>query len=110
MVPAYISFGIGAVGIGAGTYFGISAMNQQKDLDLVCRDGSCPTGTQEDIDAMHRDANLSTLGIGIGVLGVGAGLYFLLTAEDGSSHASCEEAPCIAPRVGLGSFGMEGVF
>ncbi len=110
LVPAYIALGIGAVGIGAGTYFGITAINQKKDLDLECQDGSCPTGTQEDIDTMHRNANLSTLGMGIGVVGAGVGLYLLLTAEGNGSQATCTETPCVTPLLGLGRLGMEGVF
>ncbi len=110
LLPAYIGFGVGAVGIGVGTYFGLSAMNQQSDLDEICRDGRCPEGTREDIDTMNRNANFSTLGFGVGILGLGTGLYFLLTADDAGAHARCTNIPCVSPRVGLGQLGMEGVF
>jgi hypothetical protein len=113
LVPAYIGFGVGAVGIGLGTYFGLSAMSTKSDLDDRCRDGACPTGSQSDIDAMNRDANIATVGFAVGVLGAGAGLYFLLTAEEPTSEQArqhCPDAPCVRPLIGLGHLGMEGTF
>lgn len=110
--PAYAALGVGALGVGVGTYFGLSALSQQDDLDGRCRDGRCPEGSQDDIDAMQLDANLATVGFGVGIVGVGVGLYLLLTSDDGGSHAtrSCSEAPCARPVLGLGQVGLEGAF
>lgn len=110
--PAYVAFGVGAVGVGVGSAFGLSALSQQDDLDSRCREGRCPDGSQDDIDAMNRDANLATVGFGVGIVGVGVGLYLLLTSQDESPNVarSCERAPCARPVVGLGRLGVEGAF
>lgn len=112
LIPAYVGFGVGAVGIAAGTYFGLAAMNGKSDLETVCRGGSCPSGYDDDISAMTRDANLATIGFGVGLVGLGAGLYFWLTAEPDASSARnhCSDEPCVTPVVGLGHVGARGVF
>jgi hypothetical protein len=112
LVPAYIGFGVGAVGLAAGTYFGLAAMNAKSDLEGVCRCDSCPSGYDDDISSMTRDANLATIGFGVGLVGLGAGLYFWLTAEPDSSSARnhCTGEPCIIPVVGLNHVGARGVF
>jgi hypothetical protein len=111
LVPATIGFGVGAIGLGLGTAFGLSAASTQSDLDAECRSGSCPPGSQDEIDSMTTNANIATAGFAVGVLGLGAGLYFLLTADSpGDAGATCQEAPCVSPLIGLGRLGMEGVF
>ncbi len=112
LVPAYIAFGVGAVGLGVGGYFGASALGTKSDLDDRCRSGSCPSGSQSDIDSLSRDGNIATIGFAVGLVGVGAGIYFLLTAEESPSQASrvCADSPCVRPQIGLGHLGMEGSF
>jgi hypothetical protein len=115
-VPMYVSYGVGAVGLVAGTVFGLSALNRKSDLDDRCRDARCPDDSQADIDAMTRNANIATLGFAVGVLGAGLGTYFLLTEDHssastaGSKTAACSRGPCVRAVVGLGALGMEGVF
>ncbi len=111
-VPAYVGFGVGAVGIAAGTYFGFSAKSTKNELDDVCRGGSCPSGYDDEISGMTRDANLSTIGFAVGILGLGAGVYFWLTADSDANSAfnQCTDEPCIRPVVGLGQLGAQGVF
>jgi hypothetical protein len=67
---------------------------------------SCPQSSQSDIDAMHRDSLISTIGWGVGIVGAALGTYFLLSAHgDEGAKASRVEV-----RVGLGSAGLEGTF
>lgn len=111
--PAYVGFGVGAVGLGVGSYFGWSALQTQGDLDDRCRDGRCPTGSQEDIDSMTTDANVATVGFALGAVGIGVGLYFLLTADGGSSEVAsprCPAPPCVRPLLVGDRLGLEGVF
>lgn len=116
-VPMYVSYGVGAVGLVAGTVFGLSALNDKSDLDSRCRDGRCPEGSQDDIDGMNRNANIASIGFAVGVLGAGLGTYFLLTEDDSSAsadgaprRAACSQGPCVRAVVGVGALGMEGVF
>jgi hypothetical protein len=109
-VPAYISLGVGGLGIAAGTYFGLSALSKQSTLDEVCDSDGCPEGTQSDIDSLERNANLATVGFGVGIVGIGLGVYFLLSGDSGEETAHCAQTPCVTPLVGLDYLGMEGVF
>jgi hypothetical protein len=114
-VPVYVSYGVGAVGFVVGTVFGVSAMNMKSTLDGRCVESQCPEGSQGDIDALTRSANLATIGFALGVVGAGIGTYLLLTEEPGgddvpSAASACKQGPCVRAVVGLGALGMEGVF
>lgn len=104
LVPAYIAFGVGAVGIGVGSYFGLSAMSAQSDLDETCRDRACPESASGEIDSMQSDATIATVGFGVGLVGIAAGAYLWLTAEPGgtSGSGSTPRPEGIAVRAFLG--------
>jgi hypothetical protein len=111
-VPMYVSYGVGAVGLIAGTVFGLSALNKKSDLDDRCTAARCPADSQADIDTMKRNANLATLGFALGVVGGALGTYFLVTEDAGPEQAAgaCSQSPCLRAVLGLGALGMEGVF
>lgn len=112
-VPAYIAFGVGAVGIGVGSYFGLSAVGTKGDLDEVCRDGSCPESADPDIDSMQTDATIATIGFGVGILGVGAGVYLWLTAEPeqpSTNAARPAQGVTLQAYLGPGQLGVRGGF
>jgi len=109
-VPAYVAFGIGAVGLGLGSIFGLSAISNKKDLDSRCIDGACPRGSQDDISKFKRNANLSTVGFGVGIVGVGVGVALLISGGKSKTSAGCERDTCVTPVVGLGHLGLEGTF
>jgi hypothetical protein len=76
---AWVAYGIGAAGIGMGTYFGIRAMSDQQSADDNCpRDRCNQTGSSANADAI-KAANLATVGFGVGILGVGLGTFLLLS-------------------------------
>jgi hypothetical protein len=112
-VPAYIAFGVGAVGLGVGTVFGLSAMGTKGDLEDVCRQGSCPPSEGGDIDSMQSDATIATIGFGVGLLGVGAGVYLWVTAEpEQPSTQAAENGKGISVQAFLapGQVGFRGGF
>src|SRR5580692_1576502 len=81
--PAYVSFGIGGAGLIAGTIFGVLALSAQSHLNSECNASKeCPTSAQSDVDGLHTDALVSTIGFGVGVVAVGLGTYFFLSAHD----------------------------
>jgi hypothetical protein len=100
-VPAYIAFGVGAVGLGVGTVFGLSAMSTKSDLEKVCVDGGCPPSAQSDIDSMQSSATVATIGFGVGLVAVGVGAYLWLSAEP-------EAAPAVGVQQPRG-FGLRAV-
>jgi hypothetical protein len=91
MAPAgWAAMGIGAVGVGIGTYFGLRAMSQQKDADNACPNDRCSATGKASNDQAIKSANLSTAGFGIGVLGIGVGTLFLLSGRSASSPRTAQ--------------------
>ncbi len=106
--PAYVSLVVGGAGLVAGTIFGVLALSTQSHLNSECNASKeCPGSAQGDVDGLHTDALVSTIGFGVGVVGVGLGTYFLLTAHD--------EPPktmgfVVHPWLGPTSAGLAGSF
>jgi hypothetical protein len=100
-----ISLGVGAVGFGVATIFGIQSLNklsEYKDL--------CPTSnTCSDVNkgtSLYNDGRqaglIANIGIGVGVIGVGVGVYLLLTggsSENTKTSAHQPAKPSPVPHV-----------
>jgi hypothetical protein len=110
LVPAYIAFGVGAVGLTVGTVAGIVASN--KESALACPDKRCPVSEHDDLDSANAMATISTVGFVVGVAGGAAGVVLLLVGS------GSKEAPVAArwgsvtaqPFVGARSAGFVGTF
>ncbi len=86
----WVSLGFGLVGVGFGTYFGLRAMSLQKDADKVCNGALCvpnTDGVSRNNEAI-KSANLSSVGFGVGLLGVAVGTYLLLSGGSPAPRAS----------------------
>jgi hypothetical protein len=70
--------GAGAVSIGAGSFFGIRALDEQSKSDDGCRNGRCTNGAVESNESAKTFADLSTATIGFGALVVAAGVALVL--------------------------------
>jgi hypothetical protein len=106
---AFVTFGIGATGLIFGSVFGVLALGDKSKLDAVngCP-GNCPASSQSDVDAIHRDSLLSTIGIGVGVVGAAIGTILFVSAHsDETSKSGLIE---VRPWVGPGSAGVGGTF
>jgi serine/threonine-protein kinase len=90
--------GLGLVGIGVGTYFGIAAAGDEKKADHECSPTECPDQAElnHSTDA-HRHATISTIAFatGGGLLAVGAVVYF--TAPKKKAAPSMAVTPLFAP-------------
>ena len=107
-VPAYVSFGVGGAGLIAGTIFGVLALSAQSHLNTECNASKqCPGSAQGDVDSLHTDALVSTIGFGVGVVGVGLGTYFLLSTHD---EAPKTTGLLVRPWLGPTSAGIAGSF
>jgi hypothetical protein len=108
-VPAYVSFGVGGAGVLVGTIFGALALSAKSTLDSACMNKVCPTTSQGDIDSLHTDAVVSTVGWGVGFAGAAVGVILFFTAghgEEGSRTAGVDVQPWLGP----GSAGLSGSF
>jgi hypothetical protein len=84
----FVALGVGVVGLGVGAYFGVSALNKRADSDRICSASVCKPGQEEAVslnDEAARDAWIANVGIGIGILAGGLGVYLLSTAPSASA-------------------------
>ena len=106
---AFVGFGVAVVGVGVGATFGILALGTKSDLDARCPDRVCPTDAQGTGDTLSTQATLSTIGIGVGILGAAVGTYFLLTGG-ASARAPGAASATISPYFSGSGGGLEGRF
>jgi hypothetical protein len=111
--PAIIAFGVAAAGAAAGAVFGTLALHDKSRLNAECAAKACVTGSQPDIDAVSRDATLSTVGFGLTAAGAVVGLVLWLTSRGAAggiqdttkvTSARSTVSVSLAPGVVAGSF------
>jgi hypothetical protein len=96
-VLAYVAGGVGVVGIGIGTVFGLQTFSKKNQRDEICHDGFCDTQAGLDYDKDARTAaTISTIGFGVGLVGLGVGAYFFLRPH---GAGSARQALWVAPSV-----------
>lgn len=106
-----VAAGVGVVGIGVGSYFGLSAKSKHDDSQTHCRTSTqCdPAGIDLNSDAQHA-ATLSTITFGIGLVALagGAALYFTSPRDSApqTTSARIRVVPAVSPtQAGLGMQG-----
>ena len=106
---AYVLLGVGGVGLVVGSVTGALAFGKASDCpNKVCK-------TQSDLDSAKSMATVSTIGFGVGIVGVAVGTILLLTGnhtEAPPAAASARPAPKLAlqPWFGVNSAGLMGSF
>ncbi|MET0792262.1 MAG: carboxypeptidase-like regulatory domain-containing protein [Polyangiaceae bacterium] len=85
---AYVSWGVGLVGVGVGTAFGVMTLKNKHDLK--CEGNSCPASERDAVDSAKRSGNISTIAFAVGGAGLALGtvLYFSLGSSSAETHAS----------------------
>jgi hypothetical protein len=92
-LPAYITLGVGVVGAGLGTVFGVMALSAKSDFDQ--------NPTSENADKAERNALIADMSFGVALtLGI-TGIVLLTTAGDDSSEVSAKRTLHHAPRAKL---------
>lgn len=86
LLPAYVAFGVGIVGVTAGSYFGLSAISKRKDSDAECAP-KCSDRAVELNDQAKTAADLSTISFALGVAGLGLGTYLWLETPSSSARS-----------------------
>jgi hypothetical protein len=108
----YVLLGVGGAGVIVGSAFGVSALGKKSTLNSACGPSktACPSSSQGDIDGLKSAATLSTIGLVVGGLGLGAGLLVLVLSQP--STTGLREAPRVAihPVLGPRSIGLTGSF
>ena len=107
--PAYVAFGVGGAGILVGSIAGIVALSKAGD----CPNKTCPT--QSDLDSAKSTATVSTIGFGVGIVGVALGAILLATgnkteAPPAQAASRYEPKLTLKPWIGVNSAGLTGAF
>jgi hypothetical protein len=77
----WVSVGVGAVGVVAGTYFGAKTFSKKHEADPYCGDNhQCDARGNALIEDARSSATLSTISFGVGAVGLVAGAWLLLTS------------------------------
>lgn len=103
--------GVGVLGLGLGTYFGLTAFARRDEVRRACEngcDGAERVAANDDNHEGRTFAHISTASFGVGLVSIGLGAYFLFTAPSAASAASAKVSRSfsIEPRVGSGSGGL----
>lgn len=112
-IGGFVGLGVGAVGIGLGTYFVLDAASSRDKADKLCTgpNGECPTEVKPQVDSYDSDADasnrLAVVGYVVGGVGIVGGVVALIIgANDGSVTAESG----VRPYFGLESVGVAGRF
>jgi hypothetical protein len=104
---------VGGVGIAVGTVLGVMALGTKSTLDGECpTKTTCPANAQGDIDSLSSRATISTIGFGVGIVGVAVGAFLIATSHHHEAQSASRAASPVRyrPWFGLGIGGMEGRF
>ncbi len=106
------SLAVGGLGVVVGSVFGVMALSSKSSLDSACHTKStCPSSSQSDINSLSSNATVSTIGFGVGIVGVALGAILLATSHGSDSQTTpspAAAAPRVTPWVGFGAAGVEG--
>jgi hypothetical protein len=107
----YVGFGLGAAGVIAGSVTGLMAKSQTSDLKEECGGAVCPPSLHGDYDSANRLATISNVSFAVGLVGVGLGVYGLVSGV-GVDGESSERSEGVQWRVmaGPGLTGVQGRF
>ncbi|WP_437647726.1 hypothetical protein [Sorangium sp. So ce362] len=118
----FVIGGAGAAVLGVGAVFGILAAGQAGDAEkdaALCPGKQCSPLGRAEIDAAETKALVSTIGIGVGVAAIGAGVILVLTSgrsgTEGASAAGARPGRVqarVVPLIGPdgGGVGVLGAF
>jgi hypothetical protein len=74
----YVGLGVGAVGLTTFTIFALSAKSTHDQLEEDCGGRCTDPKFQDDVDSGKRAQTIANIGLGVGVIGVAAGVTVLL--------------------------------
>lgn len=105
---AFVGFGVGGVGIVAGTITGLLTMSAKSSALNGCRDNRCPPSTFSDLDKASSMATISTVSFIVAGLGAGLGVTALIIGDKPKETPTT--GATVTPWIGLGSAGVRGSF
>lgn len=118
-IGAYVALGVGVVGLGAGTIFGLSAKNKYAEANDITNDhencppsGPCelPAPLFDQREQLGKDGDsaktLSLVGFIVGGVGVATGVTLFVLSNKKEQPAAAK----VEPYLGIGHLGVRGSF
>jgi hypothetical protein len=118
-IGAYVALGVGVVGLGAGTIFGLSAKSKYQQANDITNDNeNCPPSGPCELPAplfderqqLGKDGDsaktLSLIGFIAGGVGVAAGVTLFVLSSKKEEPAAAK----VEPYLGIGQLGVRGSF
>lgn len=103
---ALVSGGLGVVGVGIGTGLLVSAASTHSKANCDSNN-VCPTLTDKSLlDTAHNRANVATVPLAIGIVGLAAGVTLWLTAPS----IKDAQTPAVGPMLAPTQVGVQGRF
>ncbi len=106
-IAGFVIGGVGVAGLGVGAVTGILALGKKSEVEGECpiADQCTPAGVE--LAASGKTLSIvSTVAFGVGVAGVGAGLYLVLTSGDDAPASAASGAP--RPITAVGAVALPG--
>lgn len=116
LIGSLVGFGVGAVGIGVGTVFTLSAASKKSQSDDLYNNNNCAKFCSADIQSQVKDlddqsSSAQTLGlVGFIAGGVGIATGVTLLVLRGKSDKAAENVPTLHVAVTPSSFRLGGTF
>jgi hypothetical protein len=90
---AYVAWGMGVVGVGVGSAFGLIAMKDKHDIVQRCGSDACTADSSQSLDNAKRSGNISTIAFGVGGVGLLLGTVLYFTVGGSSQEAGSLSEP-----------------
>lgn len=109
---AYVVLGVGVVGVGVGTVFGLTALSKKNDLAKECPNNACRTTQQDNLDSAKSAGTISTIAFGAGAaaLIVGGVLFFTASPRATTANGAAPAKLVARPYFDMTSAGVVGSF
>jgi hypothetical protein len=110
----FVIGGLGVAGVAVGAIFGVMYLGKQSDYNGCTKvNGFCDGDATKDADQKSSAETvgwISTIGFGVGIVGLAAGTYLILTSKSSSQEKA--SALRVAPAVGQrgGGLSLQGTF
>lgn len=106
-IGGLVMAGLGVVGIGVGSYFGVMTYSKWSDAQSRCKNGDCDQAGFDAANAAKTNGNVSTVGFIAGgvLLAGGAALFFLAPSGPSGAAGKDKGALWVAPQVAQGGAG-----
>lgn len=105
---ALVAAGVGVVGVGIGTVFGLRDMSKLSDAESHCTGNSCDATGVTLRDEAVSAGNISTIAFGVGLVAIAGAAVLWFTAPKGQQQSAYRLAPTFGK--GTGSMMLGGAF